>query len=143
MYEMKPEYFTGIEEIDQEHARLFELAQETYDLLNDDFLQDKTEQLIHLISELIDYTKTHFSHEEAYLEGIHYADLERHSAQHRRFEDSLLEFDLDSAENDYEEQNKVVEEILEFLVGWLVSHILKVDMLYVQAWMDHAPKGRD
>ena len=29
MYEMKPEYYTGIEAIDQEHSRLFDMAQET------------------------------------------------------------------------------------------------------------------
>ena len=34
MYEMKPEYYTGIKAIDQEHTRLFELAQETYELMN-------------------------------------------------------------------------------------------------------------
>lgn len=132
MYEMMPEYYTGIEEIDQEHKRLFGLAQETYELLNNDFLQDKTEQLISLISELINYTKTHFSHEEAYLDSIHYAELEKHSTQHRKFEDSLLEFDLDSIEGDFNSQNRVVRELLEFLVGWLVTHILKVDMMYVQ-----------
>ena len=53
MYEMKPEYYTGIAAIDQEHTRLFELAEETYQLLNDDFIQDKTDSLIHLISDLI------------------------------------------------------------------------------------------
>ncbi len=132
MYEMKPEYYTGIQEIDQEHKRLFELAQETYDLLNNDLLQDKSEQLIHLVSELIDYTKTHFSHEEAYLESIQYAGLDTHSAQHRKFEDSLMEFDLDSAEGDFVSQNKIAKDLLEFLVGWLVTHILKVDMLYVK-----------
>ena len=41
MYEMKPEYYTGIDFIDQEHTKLFELAQETHDLLYDDFLQDR------------------------------------------------------------------------------------------------------
>ena len=29
MYEMKDEYLTGIEQIDLEHKRLFEIAQET------------------------------------------------------------------------------------------------------------------
>ena len=62
MYEMKPEYYTGIATIDQEHKRLFELAQETHDLLNDNLLHDKTQSLTSLISELIDYTKTHFAH---------------------------------------------------------------------------------
>ena len=132
MYEMKPEYYTGIEKIDQEHERLFELAQETYELLNNDFLQDKTEQLVYLISELINYTKTHFSHEEAYLDSIHYAELEKHKTKHRKFEDTLLEFDLDSIEGDFDSQDKIVKGLLEFLVGWLVTHILKVDMLYVK-----------
>ena len=75
MYKMKPEYYIGIAHIDQEHARLFELAQETYDLLNDNLLHDKAEKLTSLISQLIDYTKTHFAHEEAYLESIHYAHI--------------------------------------------------------------------
>ena len=45
MYEMKPEYYTGIEAIDQEHSRLFDMAQETQDLLGDNLLYDKTEKL--------------------------------------------------------------------------------------------------
>ena len=76
MYEMKPEYYTGIEAIDKEHERLFELAQETHELLNDNLLLDKTENLNYLISELINYTKIHFSHEETYLEQIRYGQIE-------------------------------------------------------------------
>mgnify|MGYP001094549909 FL=1 len=62
MYTMKPEYYTGIEFIDKEHTRLFELAQETHDLLYNDLLQDKSDRIVHLVSELIDYTKVHFAH---------------------------------------------------------------------------------
>lgn len=131
MYEMKPDYFTGIEAIDQEHTRLFELAQDTHDLLNDDLLQDKTEQLTCLISELIDYTKSHFSHEEAFLENIRYDQIQQHKQQHRDFESKLMEFDLDAAEDDYEAQNETAANLLSFLVSWLLNHILKVDMLYV------------
>lgn len=132
MYEMKPEYYTGIEAIDQEHARLFELAQETHDLLFNDLLQDKSDQLLYLISELINYTRTHFSHEEAYQESIGYAKLKEHIAQHRAFEERLLAFDLDSIENDVEGQNDAVETLLNFLMKWLVNHILEVDMMYVK-----------
>ena len=132
MFEMKPEYYTGIDFIDQEHARLFELAQETHDLLNNDILQNKTDSLVHLISELINYTRTHFAHEEEYQESIGYERLPEHAAQHRKFEDKLMEFDLDSIENDFESQNETVEELLGFLVNWLINHILKVDMLYVK-----------
>ncbi len=130
MYEMKPEYFTGVDFIDTEHARLFELAQETYDLLQDTF-QYKTDQIIALVSELIDYTRTHFSHEEAYQKEIQYPYIKEHAAQHRQFEDSLMQIDLDNLSDDFDEQNETIENILNFLINWLVNHILKVDMLLV------------
>lgn len=132
MYEMKPEYYTGIDAIDQEHARLFELAKETHELLLDDFLMDKTDSLVHLISELINYTRTHFSHEEEYQRSIQYPQIEDHIALHRKFEDKLMEFDLDSLGEDFTSQNETVENLLGFLTNWLINHILKVDMLYVK-----------
>jgi len=132
MYKMKPEYYTGIMSIDQEHARLFQLAEQTHDLLNNDILLDKADGLTSLLSDLIDYARTHFSHEETYMESIHYAQLEAHMAQHRQFEEKLLEFDLDSLVNDYNGQNAAVENLLDFLVNWLTDHIMKADMLYAK-----------
>ena len=132
MYEIKPEYYTGIKAIDQEHTRLFELAEETHQLLHDDFLQDKTDNLIHLISELINYTRTHFAHEEEYQRSINYTGIEDHIALHRKFEDKLMEFDFDSLGEDFNSQNDTAEELLGFLANWLVTHILQVDMLYVK-----------
>ena len=128
MYTMKPEYYTGIEFIDKEHTRLFELAQETHDLLYNDLLQDKSDRIVHLVSELIDYTKVHFAHEEAYQKSINYAYIKGHALLHRQFEDSLLEIDLDEIEHDFETQNDTVEQLLEFLINWLINHIQKVDM---------------
>lgn len=132
MYEIKPEYLTGIEFIDKEHSRLFELADETYELLHDDLSQDKSSEIIRLVSELIDYTRVHFSHEEDYQKSINYPYIEQHAAQHRQFEDSLLAIDVDALENDLEGQNEAVEGILEFLVNWLINHIKKVDKLLVE-----------
>ena len=45
MYEMKPEYYTGVDFVDKEHEKLFDLANEAYDLLFDSFLQDKTDRI--------------------------------------------------------------------------------------------------
>ncbi|EOS42869.1 hemerythrin family protein [Lachnospiraceae bacterium JLR.KK009] len=132
MYEMKPEYYTGIAAIDQEHTRLFELAQETHSLLTNDTLLDKADSLVHLISELINYTRTHFSHEEEYQRSIGYTGIEEHAAMHRKFEDKLSEFDFDSLGEDFNSQNETVEELLGFLTTWLITHILQADMLYVK-----------
>lgn len=131
MYEMKPEYLIGIDLLDKEHTRLFELAEETYEVLQDEFSQDKAARITHLVSELINYTRTHFSHEEAYQKSINYPYFAEHAAQHRQFEDSLASLDLDEIENDLEGQNEMVQNLLDFLSNWLVNHILKVDRLLV------------
>ena len=41
MYEMKPEYYTGIAQIDEEHKKLFEIADEAYELYKNEFIPDK------------------------------------------------------------------------------------------------------
>ena len=45
MYEMKPEYYIGIEMIDEEHKQLFKYADEAYELLNDEFTPDKYDKI--------------------------------------------------------------------------------------------------
>ena len=129
---MKPEYYTGIEAIDQEHSRLFDMAQETQDLLGDNLLYDKTEKLNSLISEPIDYTKTHFAHEEAFMRSIHYAEIDSHMVLHRKFEDNLMQFDPDCLE-DVDNQNEIVEKLLGFLITWLIDHIQRMDMQYIKS----------
>ena len=125
MYEMKPEYFTGIDLIDQEHTRLFELAQETHDLLYDSFLVDKSDKIV----ELINYTRTHFAHEEEYQKSIQYPYITQHAAQHRQFEDRLAEFDLSGSED---EQDEIAQDLLDFLTDWLINHIQRVDKKLVK-----------
>ena len=51
-YEFTNDYLTGIEAIDQEHAHLFELANQTYDLLHDELVTDKYDKIVDLINEL-------------------------------------------------------------------------------------------
>jgi len=67
---MKPEFFTGIDFIDQEHAKLFSLANEAYELLTNDFIPDKYDYILELVNELRDYTKYHFTHEEEYMQQM-------------------------------------------------------------------------
>src|SRR5574344_154621 len=75
MYEMKEEYYTGIDMIDKEHKRLFEIAEETYQLKNEMFLADKYDQIKAILQQLKEYTLMHFDHEEAYMQSIHYKKM--------------------------------------------------------------------
>lgn len=128
MYEMKDEYLTGIQQIDEEHTHLFEIAENLYQLLQEQFLSDKYDQLTAQISELKDYTKYHFANEEAYMESILYKRMFTQKIQHQEFIDFLNDFDLDNYETQ-EEQDEAVAKVLDFVTDWLVRHILEQDKL--------------
>lgn len=130
MYEMKEEYFTGIELIDKEHGRLFELAEETYQISKQEFIPDKYDQIQSLLQELKDYTIMHFEHEEQYMEEIGHKKFYTQKIQHEGFRRKLEELTkLDDLDGDLEDQERVVEDILKFLTDWLVNHILNNDKL--------------
>lgn len=126
MYNMKPEFFTGIEQIDSQHARLFELANEAYELMQDNFTPDKYDYIISILNSLKDYAKQHFTDEEAYMESIHYKRLFTQKIEHQAFIEKLEEINLDEIEDN---QNHAILEILSFLNEWLVQHILEKDIL--------------
>lgn len=126
MFEMKKDFFTGIEAIDTEHGKLFELADLAYTLLKDEYAHDKYDKIIALIEELKEYAIFHFKHEEEYMESIKHKRLFSQKMEHQAFVDKLNELDLESID---ENQDHYIEEILEFLNDWLVHHILEKDML--------------
>ena len=124
MYEFKEEYVTGIEQIDEEHKRLFEIADETYNLSRKEFLVDKYDQVIQILKELKEYATMHFEHEEAYMESIGYKKMFTQKVQHNAFREKLNSWNLYDID---EKSEETVDEILNFLTNWLISHILEHD----------------
>lgn len=126
MYEMKEEYKIGIEIIDEQHKKLFELTEKTYQLLKNDFALDKYDKIIHVIEELKEYTEFHFKTEEDYMESIGYKKMFTQKIEHVAFVKKLKDVDLKKIDQD---QDQYIIEILQFLNDWLVEHILEKDML--------------
>ena len=86
-YEFTEEYYTGIPMIDEEHAKLFEIANRAYELLTNQFKMDKYDEIADVLEELKDYTKYHFGHEEEYMKSINYG--KRFSQMHQQITDEL------------------------------------------------------
>lgn len=126
MYEMKKEYFTGIQLIDDEHAKLFEYANQIYELLHDEFVPDKYDHIRDLLGKLMNYAKQHFADEEAYMESIRYKKIFTQKVQHQAFMDELEKFNLDAIDQ-MDNQEAVLGELLLFVTDWLVEHILNLD----------------
>ena len=126
MFEMKPEYYIGIDMIDQEHKQLFDYANEAYELLQEEFTPDKYDKIDAILEKLRDYTVKHFSDEEAYMESIQYKKIFTQKIQHQEFINKLDEF-IDQHEKDEENQDEQIMGILKYLTDWLINHILYVD----------------
>lgn len=124
MYELTEKFLVGIEQIDDEHRKLFEIAENMYQLLHNEFLPDKFDHICEVLEELKEYTKFHFHHEEEYMESIQYKKLFTQKIQHQSFIDKLEEIDLEEIDED---QEKAIQDILTFLTDWLYHHILETD----------------
>lgn len=129
-------YETNISEIDSQHKKLFRLINniETVYDENKEHLSGKSKILVDAVSELEDYTLSHFLIEERVMELNQYPKLEAHKKQHDRFTDKILELKnrLTSGNllsND-EELNQFFGDLLKFLRAWLTNHILQEDMDY-------------
>lgn len=123
-YEFTNDFLTGVAFIDKQHARLFELANEAYDLLNDQLVTDKYDRIVDLISELRDYTKTHFADEEEFMNGIGFQYIWSEKHAHLTFIAKLDGIDLDKVD---ENQQAHILEVLDFLAKWLTFHIKGAD----------------
>lgn len=126
MYEFKDEFLTGIEQIDNEHRKLFEIADELYMLKNEEFIPDKYDNIREILIQLKDYTMTHFEHEEAYMESIGYKRMFTQKVQHDALREIINGWDLDAID---ENQDEAIDEMLSTVTDWLVNHILNQDKL--------------
>lgn len=126
MYKMKKEFETGIAFIDEQHTRLFEIANEAYHLLNNDFKIDKYDEIIKLLYELKEYTKFHFQQEEEYMEKINYKRRFSQKIEHNAFIEKMDNVNLNLID---ENPDEYIKYLLNFLNMWLTEHILHNDML--------------
>ena len=111
----------------REHRKLFEIIGEVNALIHNDLLHDKYDEIVRLLDELREYTKFHFEDEEAYMQKINSPMLEAQKRAHQAFVDKLMSIDLDKLEEIDDNQQEYLHELIEFLGGWLINHILKMD----------------
>lgn len=122
----KEDYRVGIEIIDEQHQKLFEIAARAYDLLKNEFIEDKYDRIKDILEELKSYTIFHFETEEKYMEEIGYKKLFSHKVYHEEFIGKIKSVDLKEVD---ENQEGYLISILELVVNWIDEHILNKDML--------------
>lgn len=125
MYEFTKDCMINIEQIDNEHRQLFQVINESIELIN------RTDDVMPLCNNLLkslkDYSLNHFAHEEAYMEEINDPELSLQKKEHAAFAEKINNFKLDTSSK--ENAKKSLNELLTYLVRWLYHHILSSDMM--------------
>lgn len=133
-------YHTGIDLVDNEHRRLFEIIHDTNDLIHAELLHDKYDEIMRLLAELKDYTEIHFHDEEALMERIHYPELDAQKRAHTAFVERLVEIDLTELDDMDDNQQEYLIDLIQFLAGWLINHILGSDKKIGEYMREHGIK---
>jgi hemerythrin len=126
----KEDYRLNVSLIDEQHQRLFQIAEDIYNLLKSDLYTDKYDKILSHLSELKDYTIFHFKSEEDYMKQIGYRKFLSHKVEHDDFISRINNIDLDKIDED---QDAYILELLNFVVNWIDEHILQKDKLIVSA----------
>ncbi|KGG80367.1 hypothetical protein Y919_06530 [Caloranaerobacter azorensis H53214] len=135
MFKWKEEFSTKVDIFDEEHKKLFEIGNRLYDLIKLDDEIDRYDEIMGVISEMADYAKYHFKHEEELMHKYGYPPREffKHVSEHKAFfmeVEKMMNKDIDV------EQREVSMHLVTFLVDWISNHILKTDMKYADFFAD-------
>lgn len=129
MIKWKEGYELGVSHIDEQHEKLFEIANRAYKLLINDLVTDKYDKIVEILGELKEYTIFHFNSEEKHMLSIGYKKFLSHKVEHENFIKEINNIDLHKIDL---HQDKAVKEILDFVVDWIDKHILNEDKLIVE-----------
>jgi len=129
MVKWKADYEVGVKLIDEQHEKLFEIADCAYKLLTNDFILDKYDRITEILGELKEYTIFHFKSEEEYMLSVGYKKFLSHKVIHEDFIKSIDNIDLHEIDLN---QDESVKKILEFVVDWIDKHILNEDKFIVE-----------
>jgi len=115
-----PAYRIGIDVIDRQHQRLFDIGHRFYDACRQ---HASRARLRRIFDELLEYTAYHFAEEERLMQQVGYPSLPQHRVNHEELVELVNHHRsrLAGTAPDAERQ------ALEFVRAWLRAHVLDAD----------------
>lgn len=123
--EWSADYATGIQEIDEQHMRLFAYFAE----IEQGLAKGDARGLDAVVHGLVNYAISHNTYEESLMERAGYPMLKAHHAIHETFKIRANNFlkKLDKGADPL----KIAEQARIFIGLWLISHVKREDQEYV------------
>ena len=129
LFKWRDEYNVNIPSIDEQHKKLVAIINDLQVAMIDGKSQDVMKKII---DELVQYTKSHFTHEESLMSTYNYNDLSQHKKIHVDFIEKVTDFQVKFKEG----KRLLSVEILNFLRDWLISHINGEDKKYASCLIE-------
>ena len=113
----------GVASLDRQHQGLIEML----NTLHSEMLAGRGKDVLGpILAKLIQYTQSHFVHEEGLFRMHAYPWAAEHKKEHDGFVGKAKELDADFKSG----KAALTGELMTFLRDWLTKHILGVDMQY-------------
>jgi hemerythrin-like metal-binding protein len=117
-------YSVGVPGLDEQHKRIIALINRLADL-HGSHAAFPVQAVHEVLSEMHDYSQTHFKSEEAYLRQIGFPEIEPHLREHSAFIEDISAFSIATSRGVLD-----LAELHGYLTRWLIEHILESDMHY-------------
>jgi len=118
-------YSVGIKLLDDHHKKLINIINELYDGIGSG---DSEKVLRKTLSELVDYTKYHFTAEESLMSQYDYPEYLTHKESHQKLLKTLSDLQQQYAVK--KGSLTIILKIENFLRHWLINHIMESDKKY-------------
>jgi len=123
LFEFKDELKTGVEEMDSQHKLLIDTLNKVYELLK----EGKRDEAMRVFKEKVMlFLDWHLNSEEELMEKINFPEFDKHKKAHKTFRKVVTDL-LTHVENG---DAKAFREALALALGWIFSHIMKMDKKY-------------
>ena len=121
--EWQDDYSVGIDQIDRQHKKLVNFLNELYEAMQQGKGKDA---LGKVLTDLVLYTKTHFSTEEKLMSQYGFPGYEGHKATHEKMAAKVLALKKQFADGSLSSPIQITN----FLKDWLAKHINETDKKY-------------
>jgi len=123
--EWNEQYRMHIESLDRQHQAIIALINEVQEAIQSAAAPVVVDSILRKLNA---YAEEHFAYEEQCMELCQFASLKKHQCQHQEMKRVIADFQTAIALGN----PAIYMDLLNFLMKWLHSHILRVDMEYAK-----------
>jgi hemerythrin len=124
MIEWTPRLSVAVSQFDDEHKKLITMINDLHQAMQ----QGKSKAaLASILDRLIDYTASHFAHEEQAMRAHQYPDIDKHIQEHKALVAKAMEIQKQAHDH---ATAALSMQTMSFLSNWLTSHIQGTDQRY-------------